>query len=141
VGQRPSGEHCSRCGNLNQRHVGQSSLKPNGSRSLLLPTEYQYDGLYDNLISITPFARLDPGLISPLLVPQNAWYFGTPKGQLRSKSLSEKFLEEGLKDTLPNETNIDERKIFRINGRNTNGPGMATEGETTYQHNGEPTNL
>jgi len=23
----------------------------------------------------------------------------------------------------------------------TNGPDMATEGETTYQHNGEPTNL
>jgi len=53
------------------------------------PMDYQYDGLYDNLLSITPFNRLDAELISPLLAPQNAWYFGTPTGQLRSKSLSE----------------------------------------------------
>jgi hypothetical protein len=53
------------------------------------PTDYQYDGLYDNLISISPFPALDALLLSSLLPLPNVWYFGSPSGQLKSKSLTE----------------------------------------------------
>ena len=53
------------------------------------PTDYQYDGLFDNLISISPFPTLDASLISSLLPLPNVWYFGSPSGQLKSKSLTE----------------------------------------------------
>jgi len=51
---------------------------------------YQYDGIYDNLISISPFPRLDALLISSSLSTSNMWYFDSPSGQLKSKSLTEK---------------------------------------------------
>jgi len=51
-------------------------------------TDYQYDGLYDNLISISIFLVLNALLISSLLPLPNVWYFGSPSGQLKYKSLT-----------------------------------------------------
>jgi len=48
------------------------------------PTDYLYDEFYDDLISITPFPRLDISPISPLLAAPNV-----SLSQLRSKSLTE----------------------------------------------------
>jgi len=82
------------------------------------PTDYQYDELYDNLISISLFPVLDALLLSSLLPLPNVWYFGSPTGQLISKSLMEEVNSRRVTRYLATRDSYRRERDILLNGRN-----------------------
>jgi hypothetical protein len=51
--------------------------------------DYQYDGLYSNLLAIRSFPDLDAPSTSKQVAPSQGWFFGSSSGQMVSTSIVE----------------------------------------------------